>query len=735
MLRRATTLFRTNAVQRVTERESGSSRGQVLVLFALMLTVLIGMTAFVVDLAWIWSHQLKVQRAADAGALAGVVWLPGNEPSAQDAAEEAATANGYTDGVEGVTVDAREDPTNDNRIVVDISAPVETFFMQLFGVDTVTVARTARAEYVQPVPMGSPENYYGVFGQVRTPAGGTWTHVPGDDSGWLIPTIASGSNWGTPNNIFTSNDSWAVGTSNDYLTARGFTFSIPTDKRIAGIEVGIEASRTGTGTPTTGCRLDVSLTGDDADDWTSMQQTVPLGSTDPAAPYHVVGSSSATWGTDDHRWGDNWDKDDLDDGDFRVRMRNNSSSGQCASSIDIRVDQVRVRFHWATFEEDADLAGPYGGPGLEPRGFWGTMLAQGSIDVNGDAYSPRYETRTNQLNPDYLPAKYYDYAVEMAPGSSNGEVWVYDPGFCAVGAQYGTGDRFLETTNAISAFYTLWDTRGTLFDTTDDTRADPLGDDNLFRQMRASDTTLGGPGGYTSCTKDASTNLDTLNGRYWHNRWWLLASGLQGGTIYRVRTSSTDPNSPSDQLNAGGQNSFAIWGTAAGEAPDIYGIGAMEAYTPLEGGTAAQFYLAQIDAIHAGKTVRIELWDPGDTQSLPATLSILIPTASGYTATTFDWTAAEGSANNSANCLQSSGAGVTSVMATSSGGVQQFQGCWVTIEIPIPDNYTAPTPPGEPEGGWWKINYGMGGSSSTSAYDLTTWQVEIRGNPVHLVVP
>jgi len=39
------------------------------------------------------------------------------------------------------------------------------------------------------------------------------------------------------------------------------------------------------------------------------------------------------------------------------------------------------------------------------------------------------------------------------------------------------------------------------------------------------------------------------------------------------------------------------------------------------------------------------------------------------------------------------------------------------------------------ERGWWKIRYNMSGSSSQFSTDLTTWKVDIRGNPVHLVLP
>jgi hypothetical protein len=706
--------------------ETGASRGQVLVLFGLMLTFLIGLSAFVVDIAWIWSHQLKVQRAADAGALAGVVWLPGNEASAATSAKSAVTANGYTHGVGGATVTAVKDPTDPNRIKVDVSAPVETFFMRVFGWSEVTVARTARAEYVLPVPMGSPENYYGVFGPVRTPTGGTTT-VNASDTGWLSPSVnkAFESGWTNVGNVYTSDN--LVATATDRKAAWGdFNFSFPSGATVTGIEARIEARYSGV--VKSDCRLSVRLSGENGGGYSNEIKTPNLTQTDPVSPYYVLGSSTNLWG----KASDYWTVSRFTNANFRIQLERDGCNGT-DSPRQVDLIQVRVHYTTSTFVPDANLAAPTGET-LAPRGYWGTMLAQGSIDVNGDAYSPRYETRTSQLNAQYLPTQYYDYAVKVPAGSTDGEIWIYDPVFCATSSsgQYGTGDRFLETTNAVSAFYMVYDTKETMFDTADDTRMDPTSDDNLFKGISASDTSLGGPSGYPSCKQGDVTN--TADGRYWHNRWYQLADNLPGGKTYRVRTTSTDPNSATAQLNAGAQNSFAIWTTAVGEKPDVYGIGAMEAYTPLGAGQAATFYLAKIEAIHAGKTVRIELWDPGDTQSLPANLEILIPTASGYSKATFDWTATKGSANSAAICRVASGAGVTS-LTTNTGGTQNFNGCWVTIEVPIPTNYTAPAPPGETEAGWWKINYVMGGTGTTTAYDVTTWEVEIRGNPVHLVVP
>ncbi len=51
---------------------------------------------------------------------------------------------------------AYPDQANDRQLDVTISEPVNTFFMRVFGIDSITATRTAKAVYVLPVPMGSP---------------------------------------------------------------------------------------------------------------------------------------------------------------------------------------------------------------------------------------------------------------------------------------------------------------------------------------------------------------------------------------------------------------------------------------------------------------------------------------------------------------------------------------------------------------------------------------------------
>ena len=76
-----------------------------------------------------------------------------------------------------------------------------------------------------------------------------------------------------------------------------------------------------------------------------------------------------------------------------------------------------------------------------------------------------------------------------------------------------------------------------------------------------------------------------------------------------VHTTSTDPANPTQQQSTNAENSFAIYASANGGTPKVYGLGAMQAFTPLKAAPGltetSEFYLAQIEKVHAGKTVQI----------------------------------------------------------------------------------------------------------------------------------
>lgn len=567
--------------ERWSDRQPDRAAGQVLVIFAGAIVALMGLSALVVDVSWYWASTLRVQRAADAAAMAGAVWLPGNTSQAYAAARAEATKNGYTAGGE-VTVTPIQDSrapggVNPRQLNVTISAPVGTYFARAVGISSFTATRTAKAEYVQGVPMGSPLAYYGVYRNCK------------------------------------------------------------------------------------------------------------------------VSGSSIT----------------------------------CS-----------------------DLPHAAGGGTIPSQGFFGAIEGQGSNRSTGDAFATGYNSDPT-ANSQYDP-KGYDYMIEVP--SDGATVYIWDPTFCATtsgpgGGHLGAGDHWLSTANhsaavPTSTYFRLWDTRGTQFTTSDDTRADPTGDDLLFANRRQVDKSAAysqaaTAGGQNNDFSDGSepnvTGVGDCQADPYHNAWWPLASGLPAG-IYRLQVTTTDPSNPTANRSQAFENMWSLE-VVGGGAPRIFGAGRMVSYANIESGTQL-FYLAEIDQrVGAGKTVVIDLFDPGDVGD-KAWLQILSPDGNAYAPVRFSWTADGNAAAGhrsgaNVNCIQTYGNG--SAVSPPAGcadnytsGGQFFQNSWIRIEVPLSESYgsTGLRPPGEPADGWWKIKYTV-----NKGNDTTTWMVSLRGNPVHLVVP
>jgi hypothetical protein len=133
--------------------------GYVLPLTVLMIIPLFLFTGFAVDLGSWTAHASRAQAASDAAALAGVVYLPDRPDLAVTKAREAAARNGFADGVDGVTVTV--EPSSRNELRVAIFDPnVKQYFSSVF-VQSPTIERGATAEFIRPVPMGSPEPWAG----------------------------------------------------------------------------------------------------------------------------------------------------------------------------------------------------------------------------------------------------------------------------------------------------------------------------------------------------------------------------------------------------------------------------------------------------------------------------------------------------------------------------------------------------------------------------------------------
>lgn len=143
--------------------EENRQRGATLVFVTTLLVVFMGFAAMAVDLGWLYLNALRTQQAADAASLAGVVHMPDDFVSASADALDVAAVNRYVDATLGGDAAVVPAPVvdNDYQLQVTITRPVDTFFLKVFGMDQVSITRRAVAEYVLPLPMGSPEPTFG----------------------------------------------------------------------------------------------------------------------------------------------------------------------------------------------------------------------------------------------------------------------------------------------------------------------------------------------------------------------------------------------------------------------------------------------------------------------------------------------------------------------------------------------------------------------------------------------
>jgi Flp pilus assembly protein TadG len=518
-------------------------RGQTIVIVGLLITILLGFFGLVADVGWLQIQISRAQRAADAAALAGAPYLPGNVNGARLAARAESKKNGFEHNVNSVTVTADPDLANPNLLNVTVTGVVNTFMARLFGVNSFATSRQARAEFILPVPMGSPQAYYGIYKLCVN--GGTCTAV-NDPSGAAIPS----------------------------------------------------------------------------------------------------------------------------------------------------------------------------------QGFWGAVITYGGNRQNGDLYSTRNNGGAG-LNT-YYDANGYNYIVDFPSGTTGGLVRIFDAPYCATGKdssaggqQLGTGDHWIGGDLPVTTQYTLWNTNGTPYDTTDDTVV--VTDGGLFTNQQGVDysSAYGGNRAYGGSVNGGNyTSYSNCASNIYHNAWWTMnpSNPINGAGQYRLQVKTSSPNN----VNTNAENMFGIIATttSAGTAPRVYGQSRMCDYVNVVAGTQL-FYLAQIAAVHAGKTLQITVHDPGDVGG-SATLRFKQPTTTGYSDATFSWTASGGGSGNNVTSLQ-----------VASGGSSLFDNQTLTILISLPGSYAAPTPPTEPGPGWWKVEYTVTGAGN----DTATWAVTIRGNPVHLIVP
>ncbi|UDY36491.1 TadE/TadG family type IV pilus assembly protein [Dermatobacter hominis] len=213
-------------------------RGIAMVWMALTLLTMVLFAGFAVDVSNWYLRAERIQRAADAGALAGVSYLPGDLGTATTLAKDVSKRNGYAEGGSQNTAIAVTQEANPNRLRVKITTDVPTFFLGLIGMDKLRMTRGAVAEYVAPVPMGSPENKLGNDPARSQNTPQFWINVAGPNS-----TKESGDRYQAKNcstSYANCTGTGNPGINNDDYSFDGYFFSLKVKSVVAGQPLNVQ---------------------------------------------------------------------------------------------------------------------------------------------------------------------------------------------------------------------------------------------------------------------------------------------------------------------------------------------------------------------------------------------------------------------------------------------------------------------------------------------------------------
>jgi hypothetical protein len=239
-------------------------------------------------------------------------------------------------------------------------------------------------------------------------------------------------------------------------------------------------------------------------------------------------------------------------------------------------------------------------------------------------------------------------------------------------------------------------------------------------------TDVAGPGGYTP-------GLSTYSG----------STAVLGPGMYRLRVDTLEYDGSNPPGNSMAHKGLAVRVADSGgysqcSTCSLSAMSDMAIYTPVNLPSAGSFNvpLFQLPPDYAGKTISVDIYDPGDTNgaTTSGTMTLGIADPSGAIANVSPAVAkmynlgTQRSNYPAAATLVASGANPIVTVRTSGGSVP-FDNYWLHFDIPIPSTYSPGT---DPANWWWSLQYGITGS--VTGTDTVTVAVSLRGNPAHLVI-
>lgn len=633
-----------------TTERAQRDHGYILVEFAFLLIPLLLMVGLSVDVGYWYNRVSDIQKAADAAALAGVVWLP-DEEQARIYALAAAARNGFVDEADGVEVDV--DPVGERRLRVTIRDPeVGSFFFEGLGGRTIDLSRSGTAEYVLPVPLGSPRNFFGTgvlssgYSENLWLSTNTWCTDKVDGDRYQSPFEGN-----RPYSDLDCEETHSGDHRNPEYRDGGYEYYVDVPaSRTGDIEVLLFDARYNTGSIASADPSSVlaQCTYSYVSNWTEPQSSSQVRARGPLQFQERSNDTTTNWGS----------------------VQNLGSSSQHDKS-------------WRRVRYRADSSGTWTAP---PN-----STSSSSVTITGPAI---YQTRSN-TNGNWSSNQTLGHGATL---SSTWNLVRYRLGTIssctdkAVDLNLYNGDH--------SFTYTLYGADET-----------PLNDGDNLPVTNCSQT--------FSKSTSFTSGITFLGTNRW-NRLCTITTGMRAGR-YILRTTNTV-----GERYAAGANNFSIVakytsaGYTAGSAlcdarsvatcPRVYGKDAISVFADQKGSTA-DFFLAEIEPIHVGKKLQIDLFDPGEGGD---NIQLRRPTgANTWDGVSFTWSASNGE----------SGGPTTSLDVTGS----KFNGQTVQLVIDLagydpPDNNR-----------WWQIRYNFESGPNASVTDRTTWSAKVVGDPVHLI--
>jgi hypothetical protein len=142
--------------------------------------------------------------------------------------------------------------------------------------------------------------------------------------------------------------------------------------------------------------------------------------------------------------------------------------------------------------------------------------------------------------------------------------------------------------------------------------------------------------------------------------------------------------------------------------------------------SAASFYFAEVEEVHANKTMEINLWDAAEGSDFLQFINpqgVAVPFR--YRVTNIQGVGGAAFTDVSGPCPGTRPDANGQPCLVVSGG-SPFASNFLIIEIDLPTDYSCNT-----NDCWWRVRYGSVGGGTVD--DSTTWSVRIVGDPVRLI--